>query len=64
MLNAEHTDDVHGDIEEQEESVMIQYLTKAVDRRGCLRLTLDIDEYFSRQEYQKMKEHMVKNKLF
>ena len=58
LLNIEHHDNVHELIETKEENSIIQYLTKAVDRKGCLRLTLDIEEFFSAKEYNIMRQNM------
>lgn len=58
-INDVEIDDVHDKTEEDEEHSIIQYLVKKVDKRGCLRLTMDIDEYFSKAEYAIMKENCV-----
>lgn len=63
LLNIEHIDNVHGDIEDKEENIIIQYLTKAVDKKGCLRLTLDIEEFFSEKEERQMRECMARQKF-
>lgn len=59
ILNIEHSDDIHQDTEREEENKIVQYLIKTIDRHGCLRLTLDIEEYFSAKELDTMRKHCV-----
>lgn len=49
---------ISEDFERDEMSSIIQYLAKCADVRGCARLVLDIGEYFSSKELEKMAEHM------
>lgn len=58
ILDIEHSTNVHESVEKEDEHSIIQYLIKTVDKYGCFRLTYDIGEYFSKTEYQRMKEAM------
>jgi hypothetical protein len=48
---------VQEDFEQNETDVIVMYLAKRADLRGCARLVLDIGEYFTPSEIQKMEEH-------
>jgi hypothetical protein len=63
LLNMAHYDNAHENLERMEENSIIQYLTKMVDRKGCIRLTMDIDEYYTKKEYALMCSHMHKCKV-
>lgn len=63
MLNAVHADNVYANFEIDEEHKIIQYLTKAVDKNGCVRLTLDIGEYHTKKEYAAMRRQMTEESI-
>jgi hypothetical protein len=54
-------DDVDGERQllQQESDDMIQYLVKCADDNAIVRLYLDIGEYFSESEKQRMRRHMA-----
>lgn len=49
--------DVLEDYEQEEADVLVMYLSKFADVRGCARLVLDIGEYFTREELSIMSDH-------
>jgi len=55
----DYDNDVHTSTEKEEENKIVQFLIKRVDKKGCLRLTLDIDEYFSNAEYELMRKNLA-----
>lgn len=52
-------DKIDQDIERSETDDVIRYLVKAVDYRGTARLNLDIGEYFTADEVEKMNKQML-----
>lgn len=49
--------DVLEDFEQNETDILVMYLAKFADVRGCARLVLDIGEYFTADELEVMSSH-------
>jgi len=48
---------IQDNFEQNETDIIVMYLSKKADLRGCARLVLDIGEYFSEDERLRMEEH-------
>jgi hypothetical protein len=55
--------DLTEQIEIAQSEQLVQYIAKCVDKRGILRLSYDIGEYFSDKELKIMRRHMRKHNI-
>lgn len=55
--------DLIDQLEVSQQEDIIRYITKCLDRRGVIRLSQDIGEYYSEKEFRKMRKHMLRNNL-
>lgn len=54
---------VVDDIQSEQINERVRYIVKCLDKKGVLRLSMDIGEIFSKKELRKMKAHMKKREI-